>query len=89
MAQAIVDPDELLTFASDLFASAHRSRITCAVASAEFSRLGEVWRDDNHRTFADSFQASISRMQRFADDAEDYADFLRRKARLAEEYLRP
>lgn len=89
MAQAIVDPDELLTFASDLFASAQVIRERCAAANAEFMRLGDVWRDEKHRLFAERFEASVSRMRHFADEAEDYADFLRQKARLAEEYLRP
>jgi uncharacterized protein YukE len=82
-----VDPDEVLRFANDLQgASILISGETNSVSSS-FEDLREAWGDARYDQFARTFEETIQVLRGFSAEAERYADFLREKARLAEEYL--
>lgn len=87
MPHAIIDPDDVFRFAADLNASAETIRIHCTSAASAFERVHDHWRDEKYHRFARDFEETAGRLRSFCDVAADYADFLRRKADLAERYL--
>jgi uncharacterized protein YukE len=89
MPQAIVNPDDMVRFASDLGLSAEMIRQHCGATAAEFERLSDLWRDDKYQQFSDRFEEFVGRLRTFCNEADEYAGFLRHKAALAEQYLRP
>lgn len=87
MAKAIVDPEELRRFAHDLkrFNNELHTRLTAL--HGRLNELGSTWRDQEHKKFAEEFEATIKVLARFVDASEQHIPFLLRKAQRADEYL--
>jgi uncharacterized protein YukE len=87
MAQAIVNPDEVLKFAKKLSRLSKETAGQTSVVHAAFHSLGSTWRDQEYQKFVPEFEAAIRAIKRFTEVAERYHDYLSRKARKAQEYL--
>ena len=88
MAKAIADPDELRRFAQSLKRFNEGLAGGSQKLQAQFLALGQTWRDEEHKRFAEEFEALMRQVARFSDEAEKHAPFLLRKAERIEEYLR-
>ena len=87
MAKAVVDPEELRRFASELD---HLNRDLGARMKqlvARFNALSDTWRDQEHRKFADEFEQTVRVLSRFMATSEQQIPFLLRKAERVEDYL--
>ena len=85
--QAIVNPEELETFArmlqqfnSDLNDSTRR-------LGGQFARLGETWRDQNHQKFAAEFEQTVRNLQHFMRAADEEIPQVRSQATAIRDYL--
>lgn len=87
MPLADLHPDELLHFANTLQGSSVRVADVTSATTAAFADLHTVWNDRRYDQFAHSFEESVSILRAFCAEADLYVDFLREKARLANEYL--
>jgi len=87
MPKAIVDPEELRRFASELkrFSTDMKERISGI--HHNFVKLGETWRDQEHAKFAEVFDQMVRVMAQFAEAAEKHIPFLLRKAESIQDYL--
>lgn len=88
MPQAIVNPEELRRFAGNLKQFDAELQSGMARLQAQYHRLGDTWRDQEHARFAREFEQTMRVLQRFIQVAEQHIPFLLRKAEAAEEYLR-
>ncbi len=87
MAQAIVDPQELRRFAGELRSFNLTLRDQMGRLHAGFRQLGETWRDQEQRRFAQEFEQTAKVLNRFMQESERYITYLHRKAKPVEEYL--
>src|SRR5690606_40751540 len=88
MAKAVVDPDEVRRFAHDLERFNRELQHQLNVLHGRLSALGETWRDQEHRKFAEEFEQTLKVLARFSNSASEHIPLLRRKADRIEEYLR-
>jgi len=88
MGKANVDPAELRRFASDLrrFNSDLESLI--AGLHSRLAGLESTWRDQEHRKFAEAFNATVKVLGQFLEASNQHISFLSKKAALIEDYLR-
>ena len=87
MAQAIVDPQEVRVFATELRKFANEIEQNMKRTEARLSRLGLTWKDQEHRKFEENFKQSVIVLKPLINDINKYIGFLGRKAQAAEEYL--
>jgi uncharacterized protein YukE len=87
MARAIVDPDELSRFASELKRFSSDLQVQLATIHRQFVKLGETWRDQEHAKFAEEFETMTRALARFVDASDKHVPFLLRKAESIREYL--
>ena len=87
MPQAVVDPEELRQFAQNLKKFNAQLRERAAALGNQLSALNSSWRDQEHRKFADQFEANMKVLLRFAETADEYVPYLLRKAQHIEDYL--
>lgn len=87
MSKAIVDPNELRRFATDLKRFNGNLLNQLTVLQNRLNELGQTWRDQEHRKFAEEFEATMKTLARFTDSADRHIPFLLRKAEKIEEYL--
>lgn len=87
MPKAIVDPAELHRFAASLGVIMGILRDRRNAVNSDFKALRDAWQDKKYEQFERSFSEMITRFDRFTDESERYAKYLRGKARKAEEYL--
>jgi WXG100 family type VII secretion target len=87
MAQAIMDPEEVRRFASELkrFNEDVQGRLTAL--QARFAALGGSWQDQEHDKFSAEFAATTKALKKFIESAEKHAPYLLRKAQRIEQYL--
>ena len=87
MPQAVVDPEELRQFAQALkkFNGSLRDRATAL--GNQLSALNASWRDQEHKKFAEAFEANMKVLFRFTEEADEYVPYLIRKAQHIEDYL--
>jgi uncharacterized protein YukE len=87
MSKAVVDPEELRRFASDLkrFNADMQAQITSI--QRRFTKLGETWQDQEQEKFADTFEKMIHVMSRFVEASDKHIPLLLRKAQKIQEYL--
>lgn len=87
MPQAIMDPEEVRRFASELnrFNSDLQNRITAL--QARFASLGDTWQDQEHEKFTDEFRQAMKALKKFVDASTRHTPFLLRKAQRIEDYL--
>jgi uncharacterized protein YukE len=88
LTQAIVNPKDLRQFASSLKQFDAELQSNMARLQAQYHRLGDTWRDQEHARFAQEFEQTMRVLQRFIQVSEQHIPFLLRKAEAAEEYLR-
>ena len=87
MAKAIVDPAELRRFAQDLKRFNDELQNHVKVLHGRFNTLGQTWRDQEQRKFAEEFEETMRVLLRFIDVSEQQIPFLLRKADRVEDYL--
>ncbi len=83
-----VNPEELKRFASFLEQTAGNLREHKTRIGAGKSALKEVWKDAQFEKFDQTFVKTTAGLDRFLKEADAYCRFLRKKADLAERYLR-
>ena len=86
--QAIVNPEELERFARELKRFNDEIKERTNRLQGQFRQLGETWRDQEHRKFAEEFWKTMGVIQAFTKTADKHVPFLLRKAERAREYLR-
>ena len=87
MAKAIVDPDELSRFASELKRFNGEMQAQLTGIHRQFVKLGETWRDQEHAKFAEDFEHMVRVLAKFATASEKQVPLLLRKAEAIREYL--
>lgn len=87
MARAIIDPDEVRAFASELrnFNDELQNRMMSLYM--RFKALNETWQDQEQARFAEEFEKSIKNLKKFVELANVQAPILLRKADKIDEYL--
>ena len=87
MARAIIDPDEVRAFASELrnFNDELQNRMMSLYM--RFKALNETWQDQEQAHFAEEFEKSIKNLKKFVELANVQAPILLRKADKIDEYL--
>ena len=87
MAKAVVDPEELRRFASDLKRFNGELQNQMAVLQGRLLALGQSWRDQEQTKFAEEFEQTMRVMLRFTEATNQHIPFLLRKAQRIDEYL--
>lgn len=87
MPQAVVDPEELRQFAQSLKKFNEQLRERAAALSHQLASLNATWRDQEHKKFAEQFDANMKVLTRFTEQADEYVPYLIRKAQHIEDYL--
>jgi WXG100 family type VII secretion target len=87
MSKAVVDPEELRRFASDLkrFNTDVQAQIT--QIQRRFVKLGETWQDQEQAKFAENFEKMMGTMVKFVEATDKHIPFLLRKAQKIQDYL--
>lgn len=78
--QAIVNPDELQQFAQNLKQFNAQLHGSMSRLQGQFVHLGETWRDQEHRKFAEEFQQTMRVLERFMRTSDEHIPFLLSKA---------
>ncbi len=87
MSKAIVDPEVLRKFAHDLKRFNGELHSQMAALHGRLTELGQTWRDQEHKKFAEEFEKTIKVLARFTDASDKHIPFLLRKAHRVDEYL--
>ena len=85
--QAIASPEELERFARELKQFNTQLQSSMSRLNAEFKRLGDTWRDQEQKKFAQEFEQTMRVLQQFQRSSEKQIPFLLRKAQRLREYL--
>jgi uncharacterized protein YukE len=86
--QAIVKPEDLRKFASQLKAFNEQLDANAKQLQSQFKSLGSTWRDQEHRRFTQEFEQTMKVIKRFNEISEQHIPFLLKKAQKADDYLR-
>jgi hypothetical protein len=87
MPTAIVTPTELVAFARHLAKTADSVAKRKSKAARLVADSRSVWKDAKYDRFRKTFEKTVKDLDRFVRLADDYAQFLERKAGLARKYL--
>ena len=87
MPQAVVDPDEVRQFAQNLKRFNRDVGERIRVIQSQLQALGNSWRDQEHRKFAEEFQAHAQNLVRFIEANELHVRYLNRKIAHIDDYL--
>ncbi len=87
MPQAIADPESLERFARELKHFNSQLQDSMRRLQAQFNRLGETWRDQEHQKFAREFEQTMRVLLQFQRASEQQIPLLLRKAQKLREYL--
>ena len=87
MAQAIMDPEEVRRFATELKRFNEDLQNRSSSLMGRFTALGSTWQDQDQAKFADEFQTTMKVIKKFIEVSEKHTPFLLRKAQRIEEYL--
>ncbi|HEV3272018.1 MAG TPA: WXG100 family type VII secretion target [Candidatus Methylacidiphilales bacterium] len=87
MAQAIMDPEEVRRFASELKRFNEDIQMKATSLQARFNALGTTWQDQDHEKFADEFIGTMKVLRKFMETSEKHTPYLLRKAGAIERYL--
>jgi len=87
MGQAIVNPDDLRRFATQLRQFNNDLLAQMTLLHGQLSGLGQSWRDREHDKFVEEFEQTLQVVARFVDATNQHVPFLMRKAERVEEYL--
>ena len=88
MGKAYVDPAELRRFAADLNRFNNDLIGLVNTLKGRLNGLGESWRDQEHKKFAEAFDQSVKDMGKFLENAQQHVSFINKKATAIEEYLK-
>ncbi|MCZ6837448.1 MAG: WXG100 family type VII secretion target [Planctomycetota bacterium] len=88
MGKAIVEPEELRRFAQDLKRFNNEMKNQMQILNGRFISLGQSWRDQEQRKFAQQFEDTMRTLNRFMEASVEQIPFLLRKAEQIDEYLR-
>lgn len=87
MPKAIADPEDLERFARELKQFNGHLLESMRRLQAQFNRLGETWRDQEHEKFAREFDQAMRALYQFQRASERQIPLLLRKAQKLREYL--
>ncbi len=87
MAQAIMDPEQVRRFATELKRFNEEVQARASALQARFSALSASWQDQEHEKFADEFLMTMKVLKKFTEISEQHTPYLLRKAQRIEEYL--
>ncbi|QDT03169.1 hypothetical protein K227x_15510 [Rubripirellula lacrimiformis] len=87
MNQAVVDPDQLRQFASQLHRFAEEMKQRSTGLATQMNQLEQTWRDEQQRKFSDEFTAQMRQMARLIQTTEEHVPYLMRKAEQIDAYL--
>jgi WXG100 family type VII secretion target len=87
MAQAIMDPEEVRKFASELKRFNQEIQTRMSSLQARFAALGSSWQDQEHDKFSEEFVQTMKALKKFVEISEKHAPLLLRKAQRIEQYL--
>ncbi len=87
MPKAIADPEALERFARELKQFNSQLQDGMRRLQAQFNRLGETWRDQEHQKFAREFEQTMRVLLQFQRASEQQIPLLLRKAQKLREYL--
>ncbi|MGL4512958.1 MAG: WXG100 family type VII secretion target [Lacipirellulaceae bacterium] len=87
MSQAIVDPNELRKFATNLRRFNAELEERMSALAAQLHGLSATWRDQEHKKFVEDFEQQMKAIARYVEATNEHAPFLLRKAERIEEYL--
>jgi len=87
MAQAIMDPEEVRKFASELKRFNQDIQTRASALQARFMALGSTWQDQEHEKFAEEFTTTMKAIRKFVEISEKHTPYLLRKAQRIEQYL--
>ena len=87
MAQAIMNPEEVRRFATELKRFNEEVMNRAASLQARFAALGATWQDQEQQKFADEFLSTMKVIKKFVEVSEKQTPYLLRKAQRIEDYL--
>jgi hypothetical protein len=87
MPRAIVDPREVRRFAALLLETAGHLQNSKSVVTGDFTELQAVWKDKKYAQFDRVFSETMGHLEVFLKNSERYAQYLNKKAGLAERYF--
>ena len=87
MSQAIVNPEELRAFAQKLKQFNNTLSDQSAMLANQLDGLGNTWRDQENRKFAEEFKEHLRILAQFVEMNNRHIPYLLRKAERIEEYL--
>jgi uncharacterized protein YukE len=87
MAQAIMDPEEVRRFASELKRFNEDVQNKASSLQARFAALGSTWQDQDAEKFAEEFITTMKVLRKFMEVSEKHTPYLLRKAQRIEQYL--
>jgi uncharacterized protein YukE len=87
MPQAVANPEDIRQFARQLQRFNDQLGQNMSQLNNQFSRLGETWRDQEHKKFAEEFKQTMHVINRFRQSSEQQIPFLLRKAEHIDKYL--
>jgi uncharacterized protein YukE len=87
MAQAIMDPEEVRRFASELKRFNEDVQSKASSLQARFQALSATWQDQDAAKFAEEFVITMKVLKKFTEVSEKHTPYLLRKASRIEQYL--
>jgi WXG100 family type VII secretion target len=87
MAQAIMDPEEVRRFATELKRFNQDIQNRMSALQARFAALGGSWQDQEHDKFSEEFVQTMKALKKFVEISDKHAPYLMRKAQRIEQYL--
>jgi len=87
MPQAIMNPEEVRRFASELKRFNDDVQVRTSALQARFAALGNSWQDQEHEKFAGEFLSTMKVLRKFVEVSEKHTPYLLRKAQRIEQYL--
>jgi len=88
MSKVIIDADELDAFATALNSFNRDLAGMTSKLRAQFSRLGETWRDPQYAKFSQEFQQTMKDLERFQRTADETIPKLRKTAQRTRDVYR-
>ncbi len=81
------DPDAIDAFAQQLQRFCDETDQSMRRLNSQFSRVSDLWKDDEYRKYADTYQQSIRALTRFITESRNQVRPLRTKAEHLRRYL--
>jgi len=87
MPQAIMDPEEVRRFATELKKFNTDLQNGMASLQARFAALGDTWQDQEQVKFSEEFKQTMKALKKFVETSNLHTPYLLRKAQRIDEYL--